>query len=293
MKGLVKYTFLLFLLGMFSSCEDFFDNVSEVEIEEHEPKIVVYGYLDEEYDQQSVNVGLSAGYLDGEPSKYVDNAILKLFKNGIEQEAFYYGYQEYVLPNPLNAEPGDEFRLEVEVPDIGKVQAVTRATPEFNVLSIERKGEGYSLDKEEFLPEYEVIIQDNPDEENYYGIEIFKLDTIELFTLQSMRLVSNDPDIHKWYIEGLVFNDVSFNGLEKKIQVLVEDRTEGLEENEAYLFIIKSITPELYQYARSYTNFRYNLNNPFAEPVTVFSNIDEDGYGIFSYIRNQRFYINE
>lgn len=273
------------------SCDSFFDRVVDVEIEEHEPRITVFGYLDEEYDVHVIDVGQSAGYLEENPDKIRD-ATLKLFKNDIEIEGFYYSFDEYKLPSPLNGELGDEFRLEVEVPGIGKVTSETKVTPEFDVLSIEKKGEGYSIDDEEFFPEYEVIINDDSNENNYYAIEILRLDTVQLFTYSLTTLDSNDPNIHDWYLEGLVFNDNTFNGEEKKVQVFVKDSNGSLNENEAYLFIVKSITPELYQFARTYTNYRYNLNNPFAEPVTVYSNI-ENGFGVFSYIRNKRFYINE
>jgi len=289
----IKYILVILFASMsFYSCEDFFDSVTDVDIEDHESRLAVFCYLTEDSNFHLARVGNSKGYSTGESPDQITDATLTLSKGGITLGEFdHQGTDAYSLSVDLDESVGDEIRLDISAPGYESIFAVTTVTPEINVSQIEYKGKVFSQEYGEPIPEYEVRIVDDGAVDNFYAVEVLRLDTINQ-NAYGGYITSNDPSISEWWNVGLVFDDKTFNGNTFNAQILV-DAYDGLYENEVYVFTIKSISEEMYQYAKSYTNYQYSFDNPFAEPVTVTSNMQEDAFGIFSYIRNQRFIVTE
>lgn len=277
---------------LFYSCEDFFDSVTDVDIAAHDSKLAVFCYLDDDNYIHVASVGNSKGYTESDSPDVITDATVTLSKNNVQlSDASVNSQGRYTMDVILNAQTGDEFRLDISAPGYESIYAVERVPPEIDVVSIEYKGENFSQEYGEPLPEYEIVINDDSAYDNYYGIEIWSVDTISGNRFNNY-LLSNDFNITEWVYVGVVMNDNTFNGNTYQARVFI-DSYEGLPDGYVYEFVIKSISEPMYQYAKSYTNYVINDGNPFAEPVTVTSNMEEEGFGIFAFIRNQRFIVEE
>lgn len=287
-----KYIFFFLIAStLFYSCEDFFNSVTNVDIAPHESRLAVFGYMNTDLPTQVISVGNSKGYTEAGSPDVITDATAILSKNGVTVGTFIpSGSGEYYLNEPLDAQTGDEFRLDVSATGYASVYAVERVPPVINVGSITYEGEAFSQEYGEPLPEYEIVINDDGNLDNFYGIEVWRLDTITGYR-EHVYIYSNDFNLTEWIYVGRVMNDETFNGSQYKARVMVEEYNE-LAENMVYEFVIKSISENMYQYAKSYTNYVINDGNPFAEPVTVTTNMEETGFGLFTYLREQRFIVN-
>jgi hypothetical protein len=80
------------------------------------------------------------------------------------------------------------------------------------------------------------------------------------------------------YSDKLLLKDEAFQGDEYEFRFFDYYLTDSGAE---YLVVeIHSITEKMYQFMQSLKAYEDNIENPFAEPVTVVNNI-ENGYGIF------------
>jgi hypothetical protein len=156
-----------------------------------------------------------------------------------------------------------------------------------DVENIEYDDEIFSLEYGEPLPQYEVTINDSGDTDDYYFLEVYIVNENDN-NREHAYITTNDINVSLWTNLGLVFDDKAFNGNRHKIDVLVDDY-EPLLLGQSYQLDIKTISEEMYRYAKSRTSYWNSDGNPFAEPVTVTSNIEEDAFSIFGVIRSHKF----
>ena len=64
----------------------------------------------------------------------------------------------------------------------------------------------------------------------------------------------------------------------------------GVTDSIPYNFVIRSVTPEYYYWSKSYYLKSQTDDNPFAEPVSVYNNL-ENGLGIFGLFSERKFLI--
>jgi hypothetical protein len=146
----------------------------------------------------------------------------------------------------------------------------------------------------------EVIIQINDpiNEKNFYGL-YFRKATSNNAWLPVYCFSSKDQDIDEIReqfnpfniepcLQSAYFTDINFNGTEKQIKLEVPsadmqpytDIQTGVVTRP--LVRIEHITEDYYRYIRSRNKNISIQGNPFAEPVSVYSNI-KNGYGIFTF----------
>lgn len=165
-----------------------------------------------------------------------------------------------------------------------------------------------------------ITIDDPSGEKNYYAINIYsithslvkseKWDPVTESVVPEFRRVDTeewhpvhtDDEILFENIDGTPtsisswsqFSDELIDGREYTLNVYAQITREGYGldfmpgENEWGTWVlgksvrveVLSLSAELFQYQRSAELARYQLDNPFAEPVQIYSNI-ENGYGIF------------
>ncbi|HHM21436.1 MAG TPA: DUF4249 family protein, partial [Bacteroidetes bacterium] len=79
-----------------------------------------------------------------------------------------------------------------------------------------------------------------------------------------------------------IFSDLGFNGQTKEIKINIHGKIDlkNTEPHSVFLEII-SLSPQFYEYQKSFTEQILNSADPFAEAIPVFSNI-QNGYGIFA-----------
>lgn len=137
-------------------------------------------------------------------------------------------------------------------------------------------------------------INDPASESNYYGISMiayyriideFSMDTfyweVPYYTTQEVYIDNGTQDIDgQTYDSEFFFSDKTFNGtsFSFKGSKYAED-WEG-PELLYYVAVVRSMSEDLYKYKISYQKYSETQGNFFAEPVRVYSNV-ENGFGIF------------
>ncbi|MFL2585588.1 MAG: DUF4249 domain-containing protein [Parvicellaceae bacterium] len=138
--------------------------------------------------------------------------------------------------------------------------------------------------------------------QNYYLIETYAIfesllikdqDTIEseLDTTQQYMLLTDEVFQNggsPWREQGL-FNDLLFDGQTKALTIEIpNDNYSGSEDGYEYSYQTKglriylhNISPSYYYYRTSLELYQQSSGNPFAQPVQVFSNIN-NGFGVFA-----------
>lgn len=222
----------------------------------------------------------------------VAGAVVKLSKNGqllAQLNSVGLGRFRTKLAQPL-AEDGATYTLTISAPGYTTVESVQKM-PSGAVLdsvsytsdvSVTDPNNPFSRNiRDEYLLDFKDIIN----QENYYTAVALATtkDASGTETIREVPFASLDP-----ISENNVVSDKDLNG--KRI-VWREHSNRRLKSggrggnNPAVSGSIQvallSITKERYNYIKSYALYQSTLNNPLAEPVILYSNIN-NGYGLFS-----------
>tara|TARA_B100001939_G_scaffold117827_1_gene102252 strand:- start:1564 stop:2379 length:816 start_codon:yes stop_codon:yes gene_type:complete len=147
-----------------------------------------------------------------------------------------------------------------------------------------------------------VNFEDPGNASNYYlvetyviglGLEIENGDTLEseIDTSRAFMLLNDEvfqDGGSPWKDQGL-FNDLLFNGQTKSLEISIPNNDwnwgeAGFVYSYRYIglrFYLYNISQDYYYYRRSLELYNQTNGNPFAQPVQVFSNI-QNGFGIFA-----------
>ncbi|MEO0724394.1 MAG: DUF4249 domain-containing protein [Bacteroidota bacterium] len=301
----LKYIFLLsaFAILTFSSCGDgSFSQVVTIEIPDHDPLPVVLLQVEAEQERQlSALVSNSKGILDPESTYEIpEDADLKLYREGNLYAEFDYFDDvlryEYFSNDPFPTTPGETWRLEAVIPGFNPV-AVEQVMPSKPIIeNATYEAEG-TIDSEGFrVDEITVDVKDaDPGQINYYGLtlwQIFVSTNSEGDTLQVSRgrinLDSNDPLLSYGGRYDLVFTDEGFSNDEYQLRTYTYFSLDN--EDSTLEVIVHQLTEDAWLYARSLEQYNNAIDNPFAEPVTVHSNV-EGGFGVFTVTNTSSFFI--
>ena len=294
MKYISTFALSLILVVLYTSCDgDRFEQVVEIEIPPHESRLVTNAIFLSTADSLSTFVSNSLSILEEENFNDSETASIRLLKNDNELGQFTYDAVNGVYTNKLNNALGNDvatYRLELEDGAFPKATAV-QAMPVAPVIGeIEVEEEGALNDEGDKNDAIEIEIIDSGASSDYYGIKAFlegyniipnTTDTI--WYSSSLYLNSNNP--LAYYANennlGLIISDASFNGTTYRLNTYTYS---DLPFDQAGDFFIRieliNITEDTYLYSRSLQQYYDSVDNPFAEPVTVHSNL-ENGYGIF------------
>lgn len=294
---MIKYAFGLLLATslFFLGCdEDFFAPVVTIDVPVHEPKPALRLIAEAGALELGALVTNSKGILAPETDygTYPD-AIVQLSRNGTPLTAFSYVQEgdgdthTASLAAPLPDQPGDVYVLEAQLPGFDAVRAEQVMPPKPIVTNVEFTIDGTINEFGERVNDLKVDIQDpEPGTTNYYGIaldaEYFYVDFNTgdtIFYGGNPSLYSNDPLLVAGDYQSypLIFSDEGLpaNG---RYQLRCSSYNNG--DQGRVVFRIVTLTRDGFLYLRSKSQYERALGNPFAEPVTVHSNI-EGGYGIF------------
>ena len=205
---------------------------------------------------------------------------------------------------PLEA--GATYSLRVSAPGFDTVRAtdaIPRPAPAFVRSHRGNRGE-FSI---------AVEIQDPPGEANYYQISIYRLST---WWRYEETLSTKDPSImadngvdespleeESFSGEAPYFKDILFDGRSHEIELTfggwaapgddgaaeAEGDTDGQGSSNGKIYLqVLSISAAYYEYLKSARLHGETMDNPFAEPLNVYGNVD-NGYGIFAGYSSQTF----
>lgn len=313
MKSIFCCLALLFVL---SSCEQ----VIEPDLPEHTPRLVLHAFFTAD-GIWTAYVGRSSGILESRPlhERSVADASVELLAGDrvVEEMKFLEAARVYAFEDST-LEAGETYSLQVSAPGFATIRAtdaIPRPVPT-SILSYRtdtsvRSG---SETRREFSIELE--IQDPPGEANYYQISMYQVSTGRgawryegiLSTKDSAIIADNGADEspvegESFSGEAPYFKDTLFDGRTHELEltyggvsVLREDIARGEEVAEdgqepsnlkTYLQVLY-ISAAYYEYLKTARLHDYTRDNPFAEPLSVYSNV-ENGYGIFAGYSSQTF----
>ena len=289
---------LLFLLSIslaYISCEKVIPFDGDV----NTPKLVINSVFESD-STFKVHVSSSRSVIDTASFKNIDDAIVTI-KDGNEniietlnhvENGFYKGQtfpqenQTYILE--INHTNYDNITASDSLPSpitINSVDTSTMVDPiNGNRLQISmnfddpENTQNYYLIETYSVNEYLVIKNSDTTE--------YELDTTKQFMVLTDEVFQNGGS--PWREQGL-FNDLLFNGQNKTLELEIpNDSWSGSEDGYDWSYktltlrlYLHNITLSYYYYRTSLELFQNASGNPFAQPVQVFSNV-ENGFGVFA-----------
>lgn len=301
-----KVIFSLIIILVITSCE----KTISVGIPAAQPKLFIDG-ITESGDIFKVKVGKAAGILTVTDSNTykVNDALVQLFVNNVITDTLIYNSlsYNYIAKNKTVPITGNTYLIKAAAPGYVTAEAETTTPAVTLIQNITRKVNARKDAMGNDMDEIKITFQDNGEQPNYYLFKIksptYSFDTTEIYNAFPC-LYSGDADIDRravtdpTSIDHCIFSeffmtDKNFNGRLKEITLFAQNNyfTPYLNtnNNKLYRAIIElySITDTYYKYRKSYDTYFDNNDNPFSEPVLVYSNV-KNGYGLFSSVHVAR-----
>lgn len=295
MKKIILYVFLISIVTGFFSCEKEID----IAIPDRERKIIINSLFTSN-QTLTVNVTKSLSIMDPVDIIFLNDATIKLYENNtfIENLQLISNGNYISSHNLINAK---NYRVEVERNGV-TASAINYIPEPIEIIDIDTNS--IRLFEYDYL-QCIINFQDNPHEENYYmfSLDNFKTDIYEYYDngilisdtveYNNSYFQSDDIIIENWlYINDqsyILFADHLISGKSYGLNIRVEHSNSYYypdmsfnDTDSSYIhFNLFSVTEEYYKYFKTFSMHRDSRENPFAEPVQVFSNV-ENGLGVFA-----------
>ena len=276
------------LLCALSACE----RIIEPDLPEHTPRLVLQAFFTPDSTWVAF-VGRSAGILESLPSRErsVAEATVELLAGDrvIDELKFFQRERVYVWEKtPLQA--GESYSLRVSAPGFATIQAtdaIPRPVPTAIVSYITNTfSRSESTIKGDLSIKLE--IQDPPGETNYYQIHLFALFSSRReegsFWTKDPSIIADNNET-AFFGSAPFFTDALFDGQTHEIEL---SSNYNVTEHTRLFLQVLDISETYYEYLKSAKLHEFTQDNPFAEPVSVYSNV-EGGYGIFVGYSSQTF----
>lgn len=306
----MKYIKGLFLLSiivtLLSACNgDFFETQLDLPTPKHTPTLAVSAFLSKRDTFTKVYVGNTVSIFSENNSTNPGNitdAKVRLYEEG----NLLFNYQEegdgfyFHSNNDVFLTSGKSYELQVEHSDYTTAtatQVLPTTVPLSNLSVIDINRPNSSSNKE-----ISFTINDPSDVENFYELTLLKYtyaqcldeegEEIYSFEVTDNVYIDNNEDIsiqesEQGYKGGILYSDALFNGQNKEFKIPFhnyESYTNPdcaiFNQEEHYILIWKNVTKDYYLYSKSLYIKSTNGDNPFAEPVSVYSNFT-NGIGAF------------
>ena len=296
------FIILAFAAITFSSCKDFFAQTVEIDPPAYDVSLVFHETLSNEDSVVRVTLTRNYGILDNVDYSqwFVRGATVEWWKNGVKIMDLLplSADSNFVYTAPLSQklQPGDTYEIRVSHPDFEPVRAVQTMPEPLSAFTNAILSRGVTTNQfGERLSELEVSFADAAGVADFYEINMygryqyvqftgFEPDGTPIYdTIQYLNRVyfetTFDPNIQKGLGESVLISDQLFDGKEYKFKGQFYDYNEN-DSTTVFYLDIRHTTPEYFNWSRSYQARADNADNPFAEPVNVFNNL-ENGLGIF------------
>ena len=242
-------------------------------------------------------VSNSLSVLDNADLTYVDNAEIILKKGGVLVDTITEQDQDglYIMNNHL-PESGEHYSIEVSAAKYTSTLLAEEFAPQKVLVSevsltiidsIFWNGNVHSGGTVDGF--FRISFSDPANFDNYYQLSIYSIDTMynhedssDFYINQRDILFTNDDagaEDNAGYNRNLLLTDHLFNG--QSYQVKAEFHDWDAKRRKKYFIELTSMNRSGYLYRRSIDDYENAQGDPFAEPVQVYSNI-ENGYGIFA-----------
>ena len=293
---------LLFATLLLAACE----TAVEIELPEEEPRLVLNS-LFQAGSLWAVEVSESQSVLSDEGLALIPSATVEILEGGEVVETL--AYEPSPADRPFvpalyrsrghRPEPGRTYTVRASAPGFPTAEATT-SVPIPPPLSLRIDRVQLREDLSPGVQEHGLSITffDPDSAANYYALAVYRVinarnaEGSDVYgsigfssgdaVLRENRLVDDDffeVDGDPLY-DRAYFSDASIDGQAHtfKIRTATFDE-EGVDEQ--YFVVLESLSSDFYEYLRTREISDYTGENPFAEPVSVYSNIQE-GFGIFA-----------
>jgi hypothetical protein len=296
----MKYTIALFAILLLASCEK--DII--VDVPPQTTKLVVYG-ISSTNTPFRVYISKTAGILQNTtPDSYqVTNAFVQLYENNVLKDTLVYdaSTRNYAVKRNTRAVAGNTYLLKASAPNITEVEAETVTPKAITIQSITRRANARTDANGQQLDELKITFTDDAATANYYVVKIQaphyngggNMAYGPIYCMHSSdkdieRRNNADPTDFENCIDGEFFmTDKNFNGRTKELLLFVQhynlDPVINPMNNRLYRPVVElnSVTAHHYKYRKSFDAYTDSEDNPFSEPVLVYTNV-KNGYGVFS-----------
>ena len=302
---LFSYILIPFLL---SSCgEDFFDSITEVDIPEHEPQLVVHANFNPTFGEKygySVKLNHTLGILDTTKYEAVEDAIVTLLEDNEIKMTFenYVNYGWY-SSDAMTLLVEKNYTLKAESPTYGSLESTQQLPNRVPIITATYEADAAVDRYGDRGDEITIQFQDPAGEKNYYQIDIWATYPFEgpdtNFINDNFWVYASPVDPILDDLSRLYLTDVSFDGEMYTTRISIELMEAGQREiggaknlpAERIRIKFTSISKDEYLFQKTLSAYRDNEDNPFAEPVVIHENV-EGGSGIFTMSVTDEFPIN-
>ncbi len=298
----ILYLFLGIII--FSSCE----KVVYFEVETQENKLVVNSFIQPD-SSGIMTISLSVDPLAvGFENVRVETATVYIYKNETLIGNFaHLGDGNYFIDAAtIDPQPGDDFKIEASAPGRETVTAETSIPSEVEIeeakiidtifvqvsySAIDSFGNVFVIDT--LVPHYKLQITfTDPDGEDFYSLKINYKDAFSetytcfstddpVFTLDGDYGFGGENDGLVTLCDEVFFTDITFDGTTKTMTLSLLEIPTDFVLDPKFVLRLNHLSEAYYKYISTSSLQAGNQDNPFGEPVTVFSNINK-GFGIFA-----------
>jgi hypothetical protein len=275
---------LLLILFMFLSfaCEGFWEPRSVVtNLPAHQPLLVINSFINP--DSVFEVFASKSSAFGAPPSFLINDATVTIFESGnLVAELFQIRQGTYRATN-YKPRIGVTYELRVSAEGFKSVRSTATIPSPIKIDSVVVTEK--SIDR--FKTNLTLFFQDPPGEDNYYQLLLYSIErsAVSDTLLSIIGFSSSDAVLRKPegfedksdYYDDAFFDDALFDGEFYDLDISFYTHSEPIE-----MFVVLLTT------SKSYYNFRKSVEqqklsegNPFAEPVPIYTNI-ENGLGVFA-----------
>lgn len=267
-------SFIPFFLFLFA-CE----MVVEIDMPQYDSQLVVNSFFHSN-NQFEVHISNSLGILDTGTFDNIENATIEILENGqVISVLRHIRNGNYRSLRRVYASAGLTYSLRVEASGYESVSAFDAIPVAIPIISATLKDSVYVGELDGTYAETTIKFNDPASVNNFYVIEIYQWSSRN-GNWYSIFLSSIDPSVANDQVSSrILFSDVIFDGKIYDLKVYFSNYI--LTQNPMLFVRLNSISEAYYNYNKSFKLHQQNMGNPFAEPVQVYTNI-ENGLGIFA-----------
>lgn len=290
------------VIFILSSCEKKLD----IDIPDGQKHIVLNGIINPDCLIQ-VSVSKSQNILDNDDIQYLTDADVKLYKNDEFIENLIHS-DSGLFKSTVFPEIGANYRINVDYDNLTSVYAHNTLKNPVDIFSVDTVIEVHTQNGggedpyQEYEIHYKIKIDDNGNTNDYYFLALSRISPYYEYIGEEYIFMgyveypeyydTNDPVLrgsnNEFTLDGMqgkVFSDELFNGTQHTIDISTNIYYEVFKDKseQEYLVNIKllTVTEEIYRYITSYNLNQQSKYDPFAQPVQIYTNI-ENGLGLFS-----------
>ena len=295
------YLFMIASFTVLFGCE----TVIDVELPPHEPRLVANGFFTQD-STWDVRVSESISYATDGRAPSVTDATVEIWRdNNLLYTLDNIGGGRY--RSAQQPEPETAYTIRIAAPGLDGIEGTSLIPPAGAIESVSARFKGNQVSFESEI-DFTVTIQDRPDSDDYYNIRVIAVGEREEAELEDGRnyaawrdssytsiftrdlALTEDPlETERLnFFNDAFFTDELFQGrsydLKFSIFPVIVDKL-PIDACRYYVQLL-TVSEEFYFYQLTASQQRGTDQDPFSEPVDVYSNLTS-GFGIFAGYHSQ------